>query len=138
TIDSASVFTVDTDDLQIVRKYQRSGLVTQARNINDDYHLQFAAPLVRIILGRLLYNAPLNVERSPDDFDMFLIMSIERMRPSVLSTSLSRDVNRNASLIERQWQNEWYRAAMTAVLQLTLMLAQFSACLDLLIITSTA
>ena len=86
-----------------------------AKNINDDYHLQFAAPLVRIILGRFLYNAPLNLERSPDDFDTFLIMSIERMRPSVLSTSLSRDVNRNALLIERQWQNEWYRAAMTAV-----------------------
>ena len=86
---------MDTDE-SIVRKYQRSGLVMQARKSDANYELQFVAPLVRIILGQFLYTAPLHFERSPDDFDIFLIMSIEHMRPSVLSTSLSCGVNGNA------------------------------------------
>src|SRR5262249_22266065 len=113
-IDSTSTFpvNVNVDTAEIVDKYQRSGLVTRVGHSRTG-RLQFAAPLVRVILGQNLYTAPLNLSRAQDDFDEFLTLSIQRMRPSVLRKSLSRDTDQDAALIERHWQNEFYRAATT-------------------------
>ncbi|KAF0501901.1 crinkler family protein [Gigaspora margarita] len=109
-VDANSTFIVDPLD-EIARKFKRSGLITEA--IVGCY--QFSAPIVRIILGSKLFKAQTSLTRSIQDFDSFLLLSIERMRPLTLAKSLSHHNKVNAHLIERQWQTEWLIAAMTAV-----------------------
>ena len=114
--DSASTFRVDLDDrgfAESVAKFVRSGLVTHAGN----NRMQFAAPLMRIVLGQRLFTAQLTITDKPRDTDFyaFLRLSIQRMRPSVLRKSMSHGSGADAALYERMWQMEWYRAASSAV-----------------------
>jgi hypothetical protein len=116
-MDSKSTFPIDTDNETvslIISNFKHSGLVTQAGN--GSRNLQFAAPLVRVILGQHLFTAPATLSNLPkaDDFENFLVMSICRMRPSILRESLGKE-RLKSRLYERSWQMEWYRAASTVV-----------------------
>ncbi|CAG8559314.1 4284_t:CDS:2, partial [Paraglomus occultum] len=83
---------------------------------NGSCNWQFAAPLVRVILGQRLFTAPATLSNLPkaNDFENFLVMSICRMRPPILRESLGKE-RLNSRLYERSWQMEWYRAASTVV-----------------------
>ncbi|CAG8753394.1 7276_t:CDS:1 [Ambispora leptoticha] len=112
TLDDDSTFVVDTKTAEMqeaLRRLTRSGLVTYSGRSR----LQFAAPIVRIIMGQRLYTAPLDLETSNGSFEAFLQTSIERMRPSELRKSLSHGTN--LRLIERAWQKAWMLAASTAI-----------------------
>ncbi|CAG8706072.1 36548_t:CDS:2, partial [Racocetra persica] len=88
-VDSASTFTFDPHDqemYQTAKKFKRSGLITEAL----EERFQFAAPIVRIILGTKLFKARTSLTQS--------IAVVMRVR-----------------LIERQWQIEWLLAATSAV-----------------------
>ena len=63
---------------------------------------------MRIVVGQRLFST--SGQSLPVDFEEFLRRSIERMRPSVLKTSLSYK-SHEAQLVERAWQMEWYTAA---------------------------
>ncbi|CAG8556950.1 38936_t:CDS:2 [Gigaspora margarita] len=76
---------------------------------NTYYKVDANSTLLSIHLMKLQGNS------SVQDFDSFLLLSIERMRPLTLAKSLSHHNKVNARLIERQWQTEWLIAAMTAV-----------------------
>src|SRR6185312_1809538 len=96
----------------ISKKLKRSGLITET---GDPSRWQFAAPLVRIVIGHKLFTMPVSYTRSSGNFEEFLCLTIERMRPSVFTNSLSHGNHRNAHLLERAWQMEWYQAATTTV-----------------------
>src|SRR5437763_10930802 len=100
----------DPSTMAIANKFKRSGLITHADEF-DSSHLQFAAPLVRIILWQHMYTSRLSFIRANTNFDAFLCLSIERMRPSALHTSLSHGIKKNSRLLERAWQMEWSFAA---------------------------
>ncbi|CAG8680620.1 6335_t:CDS:1, partial [Paraglomus brasilianum] len=79
--------------------------------------MQFAAPIMRIMLGQRLFYAPASLclkLPAARNFEDFLLRSIERMQPSVLQESLSRR-DADAPLLEWAWQVEWYRAATTCI-----------------------
>ncbi|CAG8699473.1 5737_t:CDS:2 [Rhizophagus irregularis] len=49
-------------------------------------------------------------------FEEFLLRSLERMRSSVLKSSLSKASDKfDSRLVEQMWQNEWYRSANTVL-----------------------
>ncbi|KAF8426729.1 hypothetical protein EV426DRAFT_592582 [Tirmania nivea] len=82
--------------------------------------MQFAAPLVRVVLGRKLFTARMSLRsrslsRSDTELDAFIMLSIERMRQSTLQHSLSHNGTTNARLLERQWQTAWLTAASIAL-----------------------
>ena len=107
--DSESVCHVDPDlDEDMVRRFIKSGLL--ARNNSG---LQFAAPIMRVMLGQRLFTARVSDPYSSTTFDEFLIRAIERMSTYALKRSLGRGAIRNR-LLERTWQMEWYRAATSA------------------------
>lgn len=114
-LDDESTFPRNSDGFEeIITKFRRCGLLIDART----NRLQFAAPLVRIFLMDRLFTASLHLRKSlvrASDFDAFLRLSIERIRPSALRESLSRGSYENSRLYERAWQQEWFRAATTAV-----------------------
>src|SRR5262249_24604084 len=75
-MDPQSTFPVDMNNetvAQIVRDFKHSGLVTQTDNVVGG-RLQFAAPLVRVMLGQRLFTAPASLSELPkaDDFMEFL------------------------------------------------------------------
>ncbi|CAB5212858.1 unnamed protein product [Rhizophagus irregularis] len=96
TCDKNSMFHVDMDILSvssIVNKYIHSGLIAQTKN-----GLQFVVPLMQSILGFHLYSVPYNKRyHLLDDtsFEEFLLRSLERMRPSVLKSSLNVTIRSN-------------------------------------------
>ncbi|CAG8633139.1 1139_t:CDS:1 [Paraglomus occultum] len=113
-IDTDSTFIVDISDPDMqntLMDFMRSGLVTYAGRSR----LQYAAPLIRIIMGKRLYTHRLGLAPSGNNFEQFLRLSIERMRPSELCSSLSHGLDKNSRLLERAWQKEWTMAASTAV-----------------------
>ena len=92
-MDSDSTFCMDIGNphrFDLAGRFKRSGIITQAGNENG--HLQFTTPLVRVILGQLLFTASLALNNLPkvDDFEEFLTISIRRMRPSVIRESFSK------------------------------------------------
>ncbi|KAF9896594.1 hypothetical protein BX616_007153, partial [Lobosporangium transversale] len=84
-----------------------------------DKRPQFTAPINRVFLGHRFFSSRIGEIVSPGiSFDGFLTRAIERMRPSVLRTSLGVGVDtveRVTGLLERTWQMEWYRAASSVV-----------------------
>ncbi|CAB5357215.1 unnamed protein product [Rhizophagus irregularis] len=80
---------------------------------------QFTAPLMRSVLGIYLYSVPYDKRyHLLDDgsFEEFLLRSLERMRSSVLRSSLSKASDKfDSRLVEQMWQNEWYRSANTVL-----------------------
>ena len=100
TLDDDSTFAIDTggDMLETLQRLTHSGLVTYS----GSSRLQFAAPVVRIILGKRLYTSPLTLDPISGGFEDFLQNSIARMRPSDLRKSLIYGIN--TRLYERAWQ----------------------------------
>ena len=116
-VDSDSTFPFDgIDDPTFygTDKFQRSGLIT---NAHGGLRMQFAVPLMRGISGIKLFTTPISTQlptQSADSFDAFLLLTFERMRPSILRKSLSRTGQMGSRLMERQWQMEWLTASRTA------------------------
>jgi len=111
SIDDDSTFAIDTNSEEMqkaLHRLTRSGLVTYSGRSR----LQFAAPVIRVIMGQRLYTSRLHLGTSSGDFEAFLSTSIERMRPSKLRQSLSRGTGR---LYERAWQSEWMMAASSVI-----------------------
>ncbi|CAB4395377.1 unnamed protein product [Rhizophagus irregularis] len=115
--DKNSTFHVDMDipnASPIVNKYIHSGLNVQTKN-----RFQFTAPLMRSVLGIHLYSVPYDKRyHLLDDgsFEEFLLRSLERMKSSVLRSSLSKASDKfDSRLVEQMWQNEWYRSANTVL-----------------------
>jgi hypothetical protein len=89
------------------RKFLKSGLLASS---GRGLQLQFAAPIMRTILGRLLFaTTRVSNPSNPTTFNEFMTRTIERMSPSALAKSLGRGVN--SRLLERSWQMAWYKAA---------------------------
>lgn len=105
--DSESICNMEWTLNQHVEPFFKSGLFIL---INEQ--LQFTAPIMRMALGQYLFTASgCSSHLCATNFEEFMIRSIERMRPSVLRNSLGRGTG---YLLERTWQFEWYRAAVTA------------------------
>ncbi|CAG8464882.1 7469_t:CDS:2, partial [Paraglomus occultum] len=110
-VDDDSTFVVDTKTAEMqeaLRRLMHSGLVTYSGRS----WLQFAAPVVQIIMGQHLYAPSLTLE-SDVSFEAFLQTSIKHMRPSELHKSLSYGID--SQLLERAWQKAWLMAASTAI-----------------------
>ena len=111
-MDPRSTLSADTDNAdvsQIVQDFIYCGIATPT---DEGSRLQFAVPMVRIILAHRLFTGPSDLPRA-QDFESFLEISI-RMRPSALREPLSRG-QLNSPLYKRAWQMDWYRAASTAL-----------------------
>jgi len=124
-VDSDSTFTIDSNNTQTynaAQKFKRSGLITEAWGGS---RMQFAAPLMRVVLGSKLFTAHISLTRSANDFDTFLLLTLERMRPSTLRESLSHNGGVAARLIERQWQTAWLTAVCHQIIQSALMLVLY-------------
>ena len=87
--------------------FKRSGLITE---------MQFPVPLMRGISGIKLFTAPISTQ-SPEQvtFDTFLLVTIERIRPSILRQCLSHPNPLSSRPNERPWQIAWLSATRTAV-----------------------
>ncbi|PKC60089.1 hypothetical protein RhiirA1_399466 [Rhizophagus irregularis] len=98
----------------IVNKYIHSGLIVQTKN-----RFQFTTPLMRSVLGIHLYSVPYDKRYhllDDSSFKEFLLRSLERMRSSILRSSLSKASDKfDSHLVEQMWQNEWYRSANTVL-----------------------
>ena len=104
--DSASVCRLSLSSYKVAKAFLKSGLIIE---INDE--LQFTAPIMRISLALKLNEGEFqSSELWAENFEEFMLRAIERMKPSVLKMSLGRGTD---NLLERTWQFEWYRAAMT-------------------------
>jgi hypothetical protein len=80
-------------------------------SIIQDDHIQFSAPILRIIMYHYLFTTSFELTKPVrfKSFDEFLKRTIERMNPKILQESLG--CGKNADLYDRVWQMEWYRAA---------------------------
>lgn len=98
----------------IIKNFLKIGLL-----VRDVYSTQpkFTTPILLIILSHHMISSNLkSLQRdlTRQDFNKFLIRSIECMSKHILSESYGRDVN--SRLYEVGWQNEWYRLAVSVVL----------------------
>jgi len=118
---SESSFPIDTwtnsTVTKIIKDFKHCGILTDTitadNNPEGSTLLQFAVPLVRVILGQRLFTSS-QALRTAENFEEFLTLSISRMQPSKLRISLSKTSN-ESRIYERAWQMEWFRAASTAV-----------------------
>ncbi|CAG8453033.1 4396_t:CDS:1, partial [Paraglomus occultum] len=109
--DSESFCNVGVDSNPVAKSFFKLGLLT---TIN--HRSLFTAPIMRIVLGHCLFTVSGGSKSSPAiTFDEFVMRTIERMKPSILSKSLGRGTDQESYLLERTWQMEWYRAATSAV-----------------------
>ncbi|CAG8814776.1 1029_t:CDS:2, partial [Cetraspora pellucida] len=91
---------------------------TVAHSIDSNEQIKFSAPIMRVVLSYYLFTSPVKFKSLPaKTFDEFLLRTIERMSPSILSESFGKGAKSgpNSHLYERSWQMEWYRTATTAV-----------------------
>lgn len=88
--DSESVCHVDLDSSEnAVKKFIKSGLLAHKNS-----GLQFAAPIMRIMLGQRLFTSRVFGSFGSATFEEFLTRTIERMSTSALKESLGRGLNR--------------------------------------------
>ncbi|RPB23149.1 hypothetical protein L211DRAFT_850154 [Terfezia boudieri ATCC MYA-4762] len=105
--DSKSICKIAWNTDSVAKAFFKSGLLTQIEG-----WLQFTAPIMRTTLGLYLFSKGRSSQLHTTNFEEFILRTIERMRPSILKNSLGRGTD---YLLERIWQFEWYRTAMTAV-----------------------
>ncbi|CAG8518293.1 3254_t:CDS:2 [Funneliformis caledonium] len=97
----------------IIKNFLKIGLLVKDVNSTQP---KFTAPILLIILSHHMIDSNLkSLQRDPtsQDFNEFLIRSIERMSQHILLESYGRGVN--SRLYEAGWQNEWYRSAVSVV-----------------------
>ena len=104
---------IDNDNYRV--EYDRANphmnrLIRDGFLINDNTYLSFASPLIKDIFVARLLSAPLgDQDFKTNDMNSFIENTIRKMRNSAIINSLSRSPD--GTLLERHWQNEFYRAA---------------------------
>ncbi|KAF8436136.1 hypothetical protein BGX38DRAFT_1215227 [Terfezia claveryi] len=93
SINNDSTFVVDLAN-DMIDGLKHSGLIIEA---SSGALMQFAAPLVRVVLGRKLFTTRMSLRsrspsRSDTELDAFIMLSIERMHQSTLKHSLSHNI----------------------------------------------
>eukprot|EP01124_Arcella_intermedia_P000631 TRINITY_DN1033_c0_g1_i6.p1 TRINITY_DN1033_c0_g1~~TRINITY_DN1033_c0_g1_i6.p1 ORF type:complete len:485 (-),score=50.37 TRINITY_DN1033_c0_g1_i6:31-1485(-) len=95
-------------------KYRKSALTLIKRGIIFSVKgtLFLSAPILKMLLVRQLHGeTQLSLNRK--DIDEFIIETVKRMSPEQLKNSFS--VGKDTYLLERQWQMEFYHAAVSVL-----------------------
>jgi len=98
------------DQQKFLIQFLKRGLFIEVRSAT----YEFALPLLRMTMARRLTEAPIEPTST---FEEFLLRSIERMSSKALrdTYSIGTAETSDSAVLERQWQNEFYRAASTVI-----------------------